>query len=151
MIPLKRFLFLMGCIVMVSACSHKNFDENLQTLEGQSIARAINYFGIPDDKFTLQEKEIYVWGHDQINIVQNQGPITTYGGYGSRGGPFGGVGIVFGTPRATNVNSQYCKIKMIVNENQIIEKIERDSTTSACSKYNKAIDAIEADTLKEAL
>jgi hypothetical protein len=137
--PIKIILFLFVTVAL-SACSHKKLDTSLQSLKGQNIDVAINHLGIPDDKFTLQDKEVYIWGREQT--VRVRSPIGTYGsvGYGSRGGGFGGVGIVFGSPHSSYADNSFCQIKIVTDHNQIIETIERDSAGRGCSKYNAAFE-----------
>ncbi len=144
--PLK-IITLLFLTITLSACSHKKLDTSLQTLQGQNIQVAINYLGIPDDKFTLQEKEVYVWGREQTTVRQS--PIGTYGsvGYGSRGGTFGGVGIVFGTPSSSYRDNSFCQIKIVTDQNQTIEKVERDSAGRGCSKYNDVFENFEQNNL----
>ncbi len=144
MMRYKIFSFLFIAIAL-SGCSHKKLDTNLQRLNDQHIDVAIHYLGIPDDKFTIDDREVYIWGRENSETIDR--PITTYGGYNSGGGAFGGVGVVFGAPYSRSRNRYYCKIKVITNKDQIIERIERDSTTGACAKYNEAVDNIEKDNL----
>jgi hypothetical protein len=130
---LKPFL-LIAILLTLANCAHSNFGENLQTLKGQNIDTAIHYLGLPDNKLTLDDKDLYIWGYQQ-NYVERS-PISTYGGYGSNGPVIGG-GIVFGAPYGYDTYRYGCTVKILTNTNKIIEHIEHENTGSGCSKYNQ--------------
>lgn len=135
---LTVFLFVFG----LAGCAHQNFGENLQTLEGQNIDYVIRYLGLPDDRFALDDKDIYIWGHDEAQIIER--PISTYGGYNSRGGAFGGVGLVFGGG-ARDSYRYGCTIKALTNKDKIVEKLEYKNSAGGCSKYSKALKTLNAE------
>ena len=129
-------LLLLGTLT-IAGCSYKKMDTSLQSLEGQDIDVAIYYLGIPDEKYMIEDRSVYIWGSEEPAVARN--PVTTFGGYNSGGGAFGGVGVVFGAPYGRSYSQYYCKIKMIADGDQIIQQVERDSTAGACSKYNEAV------------
>lgn len=142
----NKAIWLLFVLLTLSNCTHKRLDANIYHLEGRHIDVAINYLGLPDDKLIIDEREVFVWGHKNVRSYDR--PVTTYGGYNSSGGAFGGVGIVFGaggSPYARDTYRYYCVIKALINERQIIEQMEYDSSAGGCSKYNDAMSAIERD------
>ena len=101
----KKPFFLSILLCGLTACSHSNVGQNIQYLEGEHIDVAMNYLGLPDNKLSVDERDIFIWGYDRIEAYDS--PIRTFGGYGSSSGAFGGVGMVFGgghTPYASNVS-----------------------------------------------
>ena len=129
----------MALFLAITGCSYSQNRETLTKLEGHHINFATQYLGLPSDKYTLADKDVYIWGHD---VVERSGPISTYGGYSSSGGGFGGVGIVFGS-HGRDAYRYYCEIKALSNQSGIIEKVEYKSSAGGCSDYNDGIDAME--------
>ena len=135
---------LFAVLITLASCSHAQSADNVRRLEGQHIDTAIGYLGLPDDRYLLGEQNVYVWGQGIQDHDDN--PITTYGGYGSNSGIFGGVGIVFGnTSHSRNNYSIYCSIKALTDQKHIIQKTEFKSTAGGCSEYSKGLKALEAD------
>ena len=139
----KKLIFLFAFMPLLSACSHNRLDANLQTLEGRKIDVAMHYLGLPDDKLIIDDREVFIWGYDRIETYSN--PVSTYGGYGSRSGAYGGVGLVFGRPYANEIYRYSCEIKALIDAKKIIQRMEYQSISGGCSEYNDAMDAIERD------
>ena len=127
---------------MLPSCAYKKLDANLHYLEGQKIDTAINYLGVPDDKFMIENREAYIWGQ---NKNTRQETIRPFGGYSTSGGVFGGVGIVFGKGAGDRSYTQRCTVKALTDETGIIQKMEYQPNAGGCERFTKAMTALERD------
>ena len=141
-----RIFFIFATILTLSACAHKALDTNLHYLQGQNIDVAMNYLGVPDDKFNAGGKHVYQWGQSAVDY--NDRPVTTFGGYSTGGGLFGGVGITLGSGTAKPYTGRYaqkCTVKALIDAQNIIEKMEYNAHAGGCERFTPAMNAIERD------
>lgn len=141
----KIVLLLLGCTI-ITACTHQKLDSSLHRLKGQHIDVAVRYLGIPDDKLTIDQREVFIWGR---RYVPDNRPFGTFGGYNSSTGVFGGVGIVFGSGGSPyrDTYRYYCEIKAMTDEKNIIETITYESNAGDCSRFNQAMERLEQDNI----
>ena len=137
----SKVAYISLVLSLLCACSHTNYQEKLNTLEGRHVKVAVNHLGLPDNKYALGADQVYIWGNDSITV--NHSPITTYGGYGSRSGGYGGVGLVFGSG-AHDTYRQSCQIKALTDQKDIIKRMEYESRGGGCSHYSEGINSIPA-------
>jgi hypothetical protein len=107
-------------------------DEALPLLKGQNINKSINYLGIPDRKYQIDDMEIYVWSTDEDFVYIDPVTSSTHGYAGTT--PFS----AYSTSYDSNTSRLSCEIKMSTRQ-QIVERIEYSGNNGTCFTYSERL------------
>jgi hypothetical protein len=123
---------LLSVALLVSCTSFSTFDEALPLLKGENISKSINYLGIPDRKYEIDDMEIYVWSTEE-DFTHVDPVVSSMHGYAGAT-PFSANS----TSYESSTSRLSCEIKMSTRR-QIVERIEYSGNNGACFKYSERL------------
>lgn len=129
----KIFALLLGTFFL-TACvmSFDTFAEAWPYLKGKNIQVAIDHLGIPDNKYSIDANDIYVWSTE--SSYTSFSPTTTNSSGTVGGVPFNGTATSY-APHTSNLS---CVIK-IKTMKKIIQTMEFDGNNGACLQYSERL------------
>jgi hypothetical protein len=125
-------IVLSVALLVSCATSFRIFDKALPLLNGQNINKSIDYLGIPDNKYRIDDREIYVWSTAEDFTYVNPVTTNTQGYAGTT--PFS----AYSTSYESHTSRLYCEIKMSTKQ-KIVERIEYRGNNRACKTYAKRL------------
>ena len=108
---MRKFLYVLTMLLSACATSFSTLDEALPALKGKDIEAAIAYLGVPDQKYVVDGREVYVWSTEE-NYASISSPAA--------------------------VSRLSCKIK-ISTKDKIVEKTEYDGNNGTCFLYSERL------------
>lgn len=131
---MHKLLFAFTAIFLISACttSFSTLDQAIPKLKGKHVDVAIEHLGMPDKKYAIDNKDVYLWSNIESHISTSTAPTHTYGNLGNA--PF--------SVYTTNYSSQHydlrCEIK-VVTQKKIIKSFEYSGNNGACFRYSNRL------------
>lgn len=122
-----KFLSTVTLFLFMVACStFSNIDEGVSSLRGQNINSLISIIGLPSAEQNIAGRKIYVW--DTSQTVSTTTAVPTYNPSG------------FSTYAYVPSSAQYvCTIKVVVDENDIIQSHELEGNIGGCERWSRRI------------
>jgi len=115
--------------LFIAACStFSSIDEGVASLRGQNINSLINIIGLPSAEQNIAGRKIFVWDTSQTVSTTTAVPIYNPSGFNS---------YVYAPSSAEYV----CTIKVVVDENDIIQSHELEGNIGGCQRWSRRISA----------
>jgi len=127
---IKKYIVVLS-IVFVTACttSFSTLDQAIPQLKGKHVDVAIEHLGMPDKKYTIDNKDVYLWSNIESHVSASTTPTQTYGNIGNT------KFSAYTTNFKTQAYDLRCEIK-VVTEKKIIKSFEYSGNNGACFRYS---------------
>jgi len=106
-----KMYFLFGILIFCHGCISADhaMKQGLRILKGQSVNVAIDLFGLPDGKVSMQDYNVYIWGSQNL------------GTYYYKNRPY--------------IYQNQCEIKLQCDSTDVIQGWEYRGNTNGCMPY----------------
>lgn len=120
-------------LITLSACmSFETIEQAWPSLKGKNIQVAIDHLGIPNGKYTIDGRDVYVWSTSETYTSMVPTTSSTYGTVGNTG--FNALSTSY-QPKTSQLS---CEIKILTTQ-RVMERIEYSGNNGACLTYSERL------------
>ena len=138
---MKKSIFALLSIILVTACASKRLNEGLPHLVGYPISHAISFLGYPQSQQEIAGKKVYTWSNKR-QVTTSRTVRTPISGttYGMGGGTYYHGYATSEVPQTINYE---CTIRLIANQKDIVQKWDWSGNELGCRQYSTAAQRIK--------